>query len=73
MKLRVEEGKAMTEIAKPPLGVKPRQFWLMERAEDLSRAIHEQYAQGFGGRLDHERLTGWIAELRQIESELSSF
>lgn len=63
----------MAEITKPPLGVKPRQFWLIERAEDLSRAIHEQYAQGFEGRLDHERLMGWIMELRQVESELNSF
>lgn len=65
-------GKLRSEhaTAKPPRGCKPREFWLLDRAQDLSRAIHEQLAQGFEGRLDLDRLASWIVELRQIVSEL---
>lgn len=64
----------MTEPIKPPLGCKPRAFWLLDRAKDLSRAINEQFAQGFEGQLDMERLDLWIAELQGIirDRELKS-
>lgn len=62
----------MSELTRPPLGVQPRPFWLLDRARDLARAIHEQYAQGFEGQLDHERINEWINELQQVEYELSA-
>lgn len=56
----------MTEQIKPPVGCQPRAFWLLDRGKELSRAIHEQLAQGFEGRLDMERLDSWVAELQVI-------
>lgn len=56
---------------RPPLGPRPRVFWLRDRVMELSRAIHEYAAHrdGTTPRLTR-RIEEWAAELAQVAAEL---
>lgn len=60
----------MTEeaVQRPPLGVMPRETWVMKRAQDLARAIHAYTDDGIQKNLDV--LDVWTAEFAQIIDEL---
>ena len=57
-----------TPAKRPPLGVKPKKCWLLDRADELKRAIKEYVdADNF------EHIEVWIVQLNDINQQLKEF
>lgn len=66
----LEPGQAQTASVestptKPPLGLKPRKFWLEERAKDVCEAVKRSLDAGMAPHVQ------WVAELEAICVELA--
>lgn len=53
---------------KPPLGVKPRKFFIMDRIKDLSRAIYDRTSNNLFS--EPVLLKEWSTELKDLSEEL---
>jgi len=50
-------------VPKPPLGMKSEVFWIIDRIQDLTRAIYEYSHVGYGQEFNAPLLLKWTKEL----------